>query len=917
MHITFRIKYFTVWGQRLRITSNIDKMSGMNEEHAPDMHLVSPESGLWEFSVDIPRQALNLLKYRYFVEDENQSIRIYECDDRQLKVVNENCKNAVIHDTWRATDDQENTLFSSAFTKALLKPEKIWKDTATAFPLNSDDDILIRFQIHVARIERGQRVGLTGNADALGGWNTAKSILMTNEGHPQWQAEVRLSKSEFPLHYKYFIYDENNDTFLFFEAGEDRYLPSVKESGSDTLFIQGDERFLFPMEPWKGAGIAIPVFSLRRKEGYGVGEFTDIKMLVDWARKVGMKMIQILPVNDTVATHTWTDSYPYAAISVYALHPIYANIEKMGRLKSETANNIVKERGLSLNKNSKLDYEGVMQLKSRYFKMLYDEQKEQFLKDRDFNDFFEKNKYWLKPYAAFSYLRDLFNTPNFEKWGPYRNYSETIVEEITSEKSEHYDDIAIHYFIQYHLHKQLYEAAEYARQNGVILKGDIPIGIYRNSVDAWVEPQLYNLDKQAGAPPDDFSENGQNWGFPTYNWQEMARDKYRWWRNRLQKMAEYFDAFRIDHILGFFRIWEIPIESVEGVMGYFNPSLAYDTEELQQRGIMMDEERFCKPYIREHFLHERFGDLTDVAKQHYLDEYAPGHFQLKQEVNTQRKIADIFSAEPSDSVHERMTKERLKEGLMSLVAEVVFIENPYGSKKSYFPRSTLHYMRSFQELDNEQKHLINELYMDYFYSRNEDLWKQQANIKLPALKKATNMLICGEDLGMVPAVVPEVMDNLGILSLEIQRMPKDTTKDFNHPNDYPWLSVASTSTHDMPTIRGWWEEDPERAQVFFNSILGNDGNSPFFCEPWIVKQILDQHFYSPSMWVVIPLQDLMGADGNIRRKDAREERINVPSNPNHYWRYRLHLSLEEMMQQDEFNGMVYNLVKDSGRMSAY
>lgn len=916
MKIKFNIRYFTEWGQHLRVTANVKVLGNMDEENAVEMTYESPDTGRWVHVAEITEDGPVELHYRYFIEDENRGVRVYECEDRRLVVNNQGCSEVEIHDHWRSQTEQENTLFSSAFTKGLMRPEKIWRDEPLTLSGNARGEYAVRFQIHAARVEPGHRIGVTGNIPALGEWNYEKGLLLSNEDHPQWRGELKLRKKDFPIYYKYFIVDEANGSLQFFEAGEDRRIDKLPNPAPGKLIIQGDERFRFPVPPWKGAGIAIPVFSLRRKDGYGVGEFTDIKLLVDWAKKTGMKIIQLLPVNDTVATHTWMDSYPYAAISVYALHPIYANIAEMGRLKSETANRIVKERGLALDKSYTVDYEGVMQLKSRYFKMLFDEQKEQFLKDPDFNTFFEKNRHWLKPYAAFSYLRDLFNTPNFNRWGDYKEYSPELVDDITDPESDHYDDIAIHYFIQYHLHKQLHEAAEYAREKGIILKGDIPIGIFRNSVDAWVKPTLYNMDKQAGAPPDDFSEKGQNWGFPTYNWDEMSRNDYQWWKHRLWKMAEYFDAFRIDHILGFFRIWEIPIESTDGIMGYFNPSLAFNVNELAGRGIHMDEERLCEPYIREHFLHERFGDLTEQARNNYLEEYQSGQFRLKPEVNTQRRIEDQLAADPSDSVQDKMVKQRLKDGLKSLAAEVVFIKNPYGGD-SYFPRSAVHYTRSFQELDDHLKNSINALYMEYFYQRNEDYWRQQAYIKLPVLKKATDMLICGEDLGMVPAVVPEVMNNLGILSLEIQRMPKNPRIDFNHPNDYPWLSVASTSTHDMPTIRGWWEENPSRAQIFFNNILGNDGNSPFFCEPWIVKQVLDQHFYSPSMWAIFPIQDLLGADESLRRTDAREERINVPSNPRHYWRYRLHLSLEELMEQDEFNGMVYGLVNDSGRRTAY
>ncbi len=918
MKINFKIQYFTRWGERLRLAGDVPALGKMDENKAADMQLVSNESGIWELKIDVKRKLPVTFKYRYFIEDENTGTRTYECDDRVLKISNDGCTSADIFDSWRSAPDPENTLFSSAFTQAMLRPEKKTKEDFIDFSSQDADEYFVRFQIHVARVEPGDRVGITGNCSTLGNWDPEKGLLMTNEDHPKWRKEVRLKKKDLPLYYKYFIYNEHSGTVRFLEDGSDRFLNFNNVRKKNKLLIRGDERFSFPRMPWKGAGVSIPVFSLRRQQGYGVGEFTDIIGLVDWANKTGIKLLQLLPVNDTVATHTWTDSYPYAAISVYALHPIYANIEEMGRLRSETANRIVKERGQHLNQGKTIDYDGVMQLKSRYFKMLFDEQKDSFLKDKDFLKFFEKNAYWLKPYAAFSYLRDLFNTPNFSSWGKYSNFKEELVEEITDVNSEHYDDIAIHYFIQYHLHKQLLDAANYARENGVILKGDIPIGIYRNSVDAWVKPALYHMDKQAGAPPDDFSFKGQNWGFPTYNWDEMAKDGFQWWKNRLQKLSEYFDAFRIDHILGFFRIWEIPYESVDGIMGYFNPSLAFHRNELAERGIHLDEFRMCQPHIREHFLYERFGDLTDVVKQEYLDEYAPGQYKLKPEVSTQRQIKDLLSPEPSDDSGEKQRKERLRDGLMSLAAEILFIRNPYDPHgDSFFPRSTLHYTNSFRELDEGLQNAINEVYLDYFYRRNEDYWKQQAYFRLPAIKKATNMLICGEDLGMVPACVPEVMNNLGILSLEIQRMPKNPRKEFNHPNDYPYLSVASPSSHDMPTLRSWWEENPGRSQRFFNTILGNQGNSPFYCEPWVVKQILDQHFYCPSMWAVIPIQDLMGADGEVRRVDPREERINVPSNPSHYWRYRMHKTLEEMMNLDDFNNMVYHLVKDSGRMNAY
>jgi 4-alpha-glucanotransferase len=461
------------------------------------------------------------------------------------------------------------------------------------------------------------------------------------------------------------------------------------------------------------------------------------------------------------------------------------------------------------------------------------------------------------------------------------------------------------------------EAAEFARAHGVVLKGDIPIGIYRNSVDAWLNPELYHMDRQAGAPPDDFSEKGQNWRFPTYNWEAMALDNYAWWQRRLHQLSGSFDAFRIDHILGFFRIWEIPASQTEGLMGYFNPSIPYYRDELQHRGLWFDRERMCQPYIREHFLNERFGDLTDFVKVNYLDEYAPGCFHLKPDFSTQAGVEERLTLEPDAGADIRNRVERIISGLHSLIGEVLFLEAPDTGGEAFFPRNALHFTRSYQELDEHNRRVIDQIYLDYFYRRNEEFWRNKAMIKLPVIKKATNMLLCGEDLGMVPACVPSVMSELGILSLEVQRMPKNPRITFGQPSEYPYLSVVTPSSHDTSTIRGWWEEDPARSQRFYNENLGNQGAAPLACTPEIVRQIIGQHLQSPGMWAVFPIQDLLGMDERLRHPNPQSERINNPGNPNHYWRYRLHLNVEELPSHSRFNRMLMEMIGESGRLEMY
>lgn len=913
MLVQFQIVYKTHIGQQLMLVGSVPELGIGLQQDALMMSLVNAQSGLWAIRVELdPATGFN---YRYFVKDDNFKTFIEEWGpDRVFKTENREKQTILLSDCWRPMSDPDFALNSSAFENAIFKVDQHFKATKVKAG-EAGDTVILRFKPNIIRIKPGHRVAVCGSAKSLGAWVDKKAIALGNPDHPQWCGEVRVAVSDFPVQYKYLIKNESGKT-EFWEKTTDRIIALPEGKIPDVIEI-GDEKFVFPQYPWKGTGIAIPVFSLRRKQGFGIGEFTDLKLLVDWAAEIGIRLIQILPVNDTVAKHAWQDSYPYAAISVYALHPVYINLLGIGKLESDINQQIIEAQGKYLNTLGKIDYEAVMALKSRFFKLIYDQQKHEFLNDPGFISFFETNEYWLRPYAAFSFLRDLFDTPDFSRWGEYSKPSPELLAQLTDKKLHHYDDIAVHYFIQYHAHLQLLDAAGYARSKGVVLKGDIPIGVYRNSVDAWLNSHLFHMDCQAGAPPDDFSVKGQNWRFPTYNWEEMAKDNYAWWQQRLRQLSLYFDAFRIDHILGFFRIWEIPATQVEGLMGYFNPSIPYWRDELQNRGIWFDENRLCKPYIREHFLYERFGDLTGYVKDNFLLGTSPDCYELRPEYDTQRKVEEKLPLEPDTSPEMRNRLERIIQGLNSLISEVVFLRAPGTDGNAFFPRHTLHHTRSYQELDDNSKRLINEVYLDYFYKRNEDFWRGKAMDKLPVLKKATNMLLCGEDLGMVPACVPSVMNELGILSLEVQRMPKDPKVTFGHPAGYPYLSVATPSSHDTSTVRGWWEENHELTQRFYNEILGNFGQAPFFCEPAIVRQIIDQHLHSPSMWAIFAIQDLFGMDENLRLTDPAAERINNPGNPNHYWRYRMHLFLEDLPGQTAFNQLIMDQVHSAGRSDAY
>lgn len=894
MKIQFYLRFHTNYGQTLSITGNCPQLGANELADALPMHYLNDD--FWSVSMELGSDFENQLQYNYILKTQEGEVLEWG-NDRILDIMKLDVDDLSVIDTWNHAGEFENVFYTQPFQQVLLPHAKDVKP-------KSFKNVTHVFKVKAPLLKEHEVLCVLGSNPALGSWEKTTPVLMSREEN-WWVAKVNLSKESFPVAYKYGVYDTKEKQFRDFENGSNRVLYDA--AGKRKLTILHDGFAQLPNSNWHGAGVAIPVFSLRTQKSFGVGEFTDMKLLVDWAKKVGMKLIQILPINDTTATHTWVDSYPYAAISAFALHPIYINLEQVAGGHHHPVIQSLHKQQQELNALPEIDYEQVMKHKWSALKELYIEQKADLHDDLTFFEFFDLNRHWLVPYAAFSYLRDKFGTPDFSKWKTHSVYDEDAIQKFVDPKQKHYDEIAVYYFTQYHLHLQLKEATEYAHKHHIIVKGDIPIGIYRNSCDAWVEPELYNMSMQAGAPPDDFAIKGQNWGFPTYNWQRMAADGFSWWRKRFEQMSNYFDAFRIDHILGFFRIWSIPMHAVEGIMGYFVPATPVHISEFGQRGIWFDYQRLCKPFINEQVMRDLLGNDWNWLVG-FMNPLGNGAYELKEEFNTQRKVEAHFDAQEKNEMNDRM-----KHALYDCISNIILFEVEGSQGQQFHFRISMSSTLSFRYLDQETKSKLEDLYVNYFFRRQDDFWKKEALAKLPELKRATNMLICGEDLGMVPDCVPDVMKQLGILSLEIQRMPKDPKRKFFHPADAPYLSVVTPSTHDMSTIRGWWEEDRGATQTFFNNELGQYGSAPYFCEPWIVRNIILQHLHSPAMWSIFQVQELLGMSAKLRRENPQDERINVPANPKHYWRYRMHHSLEDLLHENEFNQELKGFLTASGR----
>lgn len=888
------MKYNTLWGQRLYISGSEPVLGQWNEALACEMTPVG--DGHWEVGIDIPDE-VNQVRYHYLVRAEQQET-IREWSEGHTLILNRSRAVCRVFDSWLNTP-ADLPFYSSAFTKAIFA-------RPADSPVMDGGEGNLTIQVFAPQVSKGQYIALAGSRECLGDWNPERALRMCPDAFPLWRLTIDASRLTFPFTYKFLLCD-GAGSFVW-ETGEDRVLNDPFRAADEAVVQSGLFFNYADNHPkWKGAGTVIPVFSLRSETSFGVGDLGDLRLLIDWAGLTGQCLIQLLPMNDTRMTHTWLDSYPYSAMSIYALHPMYIDLFRMGELKEEERRNYYGKRQTELNAGEVVDYEKVIETKMAYCREYVAQEGIAVLTAGEgFALFYERNKDWLKPYAAYCYLRDEYGTADFDRWEHDAVYDARRIDRLCSPGSPAYPEVLFNYYLQYVADRQFREATDYARAKGIVLKGDLPIGVNRRSVEVWTEPDYFSLNGQSGAPPDDFSVYGQNWLFPTYRWDVMEQDNYVWWQRRFAKMNDYFDCFRVDHILGFFRIWEIPGDYVQGLCGHFNAALPLSIAEIERAGLRLDEERFLLPRICGSFLPELFGDCVDEVLESYLTRLPCGHYVLNPFCDTQKKIQALFSGKTDDR------SVRLRDGLYSIANEVLFLRDPKEADK-FHPRISASQSFAYKELSDSERQAYDRLYDDFFYHRHNSFWKEQAMAKLAPLVQSTKMLVCGEDLGMIPATVPEVMHALQLLSLEIERMPKAFGVEFADLTSLPYTSVCTTSTHDMSPIRSWWKEDRAKTQRYYHSVLNRTGEAPDECTSELATQILANHLSSPAMLTVIPWQDWMATDDALKRADADAERINVPARTNHYWRYRMHIALEDLLKADGLNKKIGTLIKQSAR----
>lgn len=891
MTVQFNIEYKAMFGEQIVV--NIQ-----TEEGELKLPLETTDGERWacDWCVESPEKSYT---YYYSVEREGKAVKTeWLMIKHQLDV---NAKKAAVYtlyDHWKAMPE-DAFLYSSAFTDCINHqvPQVMKPETGSK---------IVRLIVRAPQLRDGERLGVLGADKALGAWDVQKILPMTQHTYNEWVADIDATHLEDShLEFK-FVAFRNAKNELLWENSMNRTVDLPEMKAGELVSYELDQAS-FALYNRKLAGTQVPVFSLRTRKSAGIGDFGDLKTMIDFVASTGQKVLQLLPINDTTITHTWTDSYPYSCISVFAIHPQYADLHALPELKDAKARAEAEKTRAELNALDKIDYEKVNDFKINYLRQIFNQEGGKMMKTAEYKAFFQDAELWLVPYAQYSYLRDKNGTADFNQWPDHQVWDEAERKALADPKTAAYKNVAFFYFVQFVLDRQMQEAHEHAKAKGVILKGDIPIGVNRNGCDVWMEPKYFNLNGQAGAPPDDFSANGQNWGFPTYNWFEMLKDGCQWWNRRFKNMARYFDAYRIDHVLGFFRIWEIPVHSVHGLLGQFAPALAMSREEIESYGLHFQEDRFTRPFITDWVLDRVFHERAGEVKEKYLDRLDDERYQMKPEVDTQRKVEALFA----DATDEK--ELWLRDGLYALISDVLFVRD-HTNPGVFHPRISAQLDFIYESLYDNDKAAFNRLYNDYFYRRNNQFWYQEAMKKLPKLVQATRMLVCAEDLGMVPDCVPWVMDELKILSLELQSMPKDPSVKFGHLSRNPYRSVCTISSHDMPTLRMWWDENVQRTQEYYNTMLYRQGPAPHPLPGWLASDIISRHLTSPSMLCILSIQDWLATDEALRLPDADAERINIPANPKHYWRYRMHLNIEDLAADKRFVQSITEMISQSGRV---
>jgi 4-alpha-glucanotransferase len=321
----------------------------------------------------------------------------------------------------------------------------------------------------------------------------------------------------------------------------------------------------------KLCGVLIPVFALRREGSLGIGDTEAMRKAVEFCSRNNLTVLQVLPINETGG-----DNSPYNAISSIALDPVLMTVEPhlIPGLTAAEYSEITSKAEYKGEDRDSVHYNTVKAVKNELLKAAWKKFSAELNSNKDslevkaFAAFEKEHKDWLEPYTLFRTLVDVHGgNACWTQWQPEQQTRKSAEEWAASSTnaSKIADTRRFYAYVQWLAFKQWTDLRKYADEFGVKLMGDIPFGVSRYSADVWSERNLFEIGWSGGAPPEPLFQSdpftakwGQNWGIPLYKWDAHKKENYQWWRRRIQRLTDIFHYFRIDHVLGFFRMYAFP-----------------------------------------------------------------------------------------------------------------------------------------------------------------------------------------------------------------------------------------------------------------------------------------------------------------------------------------------------------------------
>jgi 4-alpha-glucanotransferase len=641
-------------------------------------------------------------------------------------------------------------------------------------------------------------------------------------------------------------------------------------------------------------GTVVPVGALRGERSLGVGEFPDLVEFAGFCVRMGIGLIQILPVNDT-----GYESSPYSALTAFALNPLYLRIGDLSEATRFTSQ--LAELGGNFDKETRFPYQRILRAKMKILREIYAANEKDIAgrakPGASLGLWIEKHP-WIKEYAIFRRLKEANGERSWKEWPAHTRVSAADIEALWNDgqfRSEH----LFWAWLQEALDKQFSLAAKSIAGMGIILEGDLPILMNEDSCDVWAHPEYFHGELSAGAPPDMYSPEGQNWGFPIYNWQAQSKDDYIWWRNRLKAAEQYYRAYRIDHVLGFFRIWACRREDISAALGRFIPAVPINKKDFDDLGFDSGRVRWVsRPHIPT-------GEVWDSLRQNWGGAYQEADIAAEaQRVFSQAldRIGDEELWLFKDSIGGERDIQALNlhpaaaAYLLRAWANRIFLEYEKGL---YAPLWYYRNSRAYASLSGDEQSRLEAL-LEKRQADSERIWAAGGKKLLSLLIASSSMLPCAEDLGAVPDCVPQVLAKLKILGLRVIRWFRDWEKE-GQPyipfNEYPELSVCTPAVHDSSTLREWW--DREADQQLFAGFIGFP-SLPRVFNPGTAKIILHKAAAAKSRFRVFQIQDLLHLSPRWYAPDPASERINVPGTYNEFnWTYRLPASIGELAKDED------------------